>query len=301
MQWNDLPTNDTTCHTGFYCEWDSDLVTYEKNGLFDGQISDEARKLLEEGKGYFYGTGPEGFDIDKAWSCFSQATDGYSGEAWYYMGRILENDMRSTNDPFIRAMGAYERAAEYGCQKGWYGMGDMYRRGLGVAQDPSKAMQLYKRAVDMGCEEANCGIALLYEYGLGVDQDYYKAFEYYMKAAEAQNPYAMYCIGWLYEYGKGVSQDYDLAKQWYRLFLDTPYEDIELKEMVGEELAWLTSEENASAYNDYSYDNNAGTIVDYRQDGTPVYADEYYQYETQPWEDPYFIGYTQDGTPQYSY
>ncbi len=237
MQWDDLPKDDTAYHSGFYCEWDSDIVSYKKNGLLDGEVSEEVKQLVEEGKGYYYGIGPEGYDFDEAWECFKEATDGGSGEAWYYMGLILEGELIQTNDPYIRAMGSFDRAVTYGFPMGWYGMGCLYEAGLGVPEDYDKAMQMYKWAVDLGCEEANYGIALLYNYGHGVEQDYDKAFKYFLKAAEAGYPYAMYSVGKMYENGQGTPEDYSQAKLWYERLLDCKYADLELKESVGEEQA----------------------------------------------------------------
>ena len=70
MKWEDLPDEDVTSHTGYYCEWDSNLVTYAQNDRNDGMIPDETKALLEEGKGFFYGTGPEGYDVSRYGSAF---------------------------------------------------------------------------------------------------------------------------------------------------------------------------------------------------------------------------------------
>ena len=248
MQWNDLPEEDATYHKGFYCEWDTDVVTYERDGVFGGEILPETAELLEKGKGYFYGTGAEGFDMQKAWECFYDATDDYSGEAWYYLGRILAGGQRSLNYPYTRALGAYERAIAYGCQKGWIGMGDLYLSGQGVPIDYWRAIQYFQRAAGFGCEEADCYIGYVYECGLGVEQDFAAAALHYQKGAENGDPMAMYYLGRMYEEGKGVPMDYSTAEYWYEQALASPYLSINIKEGIGETLPWLTSED----YEDYA-------------------------------------------------
>ena len=212
---------DASGHAGYYCEWDSDMVTYEQDGLSGGNISDETKQLLEDGKGYYYGTGTEGYDIDKAWDCFASATDEQSAEAWYYLGEIMASGKKDTGrDPYLRAMGAYEKAIEYGLDLGWMGQGDLYLNGRGVPVDYGRALQLYQRAVQMGCTEANYGLGVLYQHGLGVEEDGVKAVEYYQKAAESADygwrNMARDALGDIYYEGcSGIGPDYSQARTWY--------------------------------------------------------------------------------------
>lgn len=221
MKWEDLPNEDTASHTGYYCEWDSNLVAYARNGTYDETITEETRALLEEGKGCYYGTGPDGYDLGRAWECFSAATEDQSAEAWYYLGRIMASGRKDTGkDPYIRAMGAYEKAVTYGFLLGWAGQADLYLNGQGVPVDYDRARQLYQRAIDQGCKEAYFGMGRLYQYGLGVEADGVKAVECYQKAAESEEPgwrnMARNALGNLYYEGcAGIPADYSLAVDWY--------------------------------------------------------------------------------------
>ena len=221
MKWDDLPDEDTDHHGGYYCEWDSDTVIYEPAGLFGGSITEDTRRLLDEGKGYYYGTGPEGYDIGKAWECFASATDDHSAEAWYYLGEIMASGKKDTGkDPYVRAMGAYWKAALYGLSLGWMGQGDLYLNGQGVPVDYGRAMQLYQRAIDLGAAEANYGMGQLYQYGLGVEEDGAKAVEYYQKAAESEEyglrNLARDALGNIYYEGcAGIMPDKSAAMNWY--------------------------------------------------------------------------------------
>jgi len=221
MQWNDRPDDDVDYHRGFYCEWESDIQTYYYNGLFGDDISPEAKRLLEEGKTYYYGTGDEGYDISKARSDFNIAAgDGHIGEAWYYLGRIFANNLVDGENLDYRAMGAYERAVEYGSNLGWVGLGTCYLKGIGTVTDYNIAMQLYLRALELGCTEANYGIGILYKSGLGVERDEAKAMEYFEKATHSDNfgwrNLAACEIGDMYYDGfNGSEPDYETAFWWY--------------------------------------------------------------------------------------
>ena len=407
MQWNDLPEDDTTYHRGFYCEWESDTQTYYYNGRFGDDITSETRKLVEEGKDYYYGTGDEGYDISRARSCFADACDGYDGEAWYYLGKIFANGLIDGKNLDYRSMGSFERAVEYGSALGWFGLGTCYREGVGVTKNYDIAIQLYQRAIDLGCVEADYGMGIMYDLGFGVDRDIEKAMEYYekashcedfgwrneatctigdiycfgyngsdpdyetafwwysqggqegysrscaalanmyekgygverddnaafywydwaawygdvrsvskladcyyygtgidenkemafekyLKAAEMGYPYAMYSAGFMYEYGKGTAQNLEQARFWYTKALENSETEEVVREAVNEELALIDAGKVAVTGGSNNTDpQNTGynTSANYSNN---------YQYETQPWEDPYFTGYTQDGIPQYS-
>jgi uncharacterized protein len=67
------------------------------------------------------------------------------------------------------------------------GLGLLYVRGLGVAQDYAKARELFEKAADKGDATAMANLGLIYRSGLGVAQDSSKAREWYQKAADKGN------------------------------------------------------------------------------------------------------------------
>jgi TPR repeat protein len=99
-------------------------------------------------------------------------------------------------------------------------MGNRYRRGEGVAQNPEEALRLYRKAADRGFAGAQNNLAVMYEEGEGVPRDEAEAARWYRMAAEQGNGYARHSLGRMYMEGRGVSQDYARAAHWIRLSAD---------------------------------------------------------------------------------
>ena len=66
------------------------------------------------------------------------------------------------------AYSAFRGLAEEGDRRAQGSLGDMYRKGYGVAQDYAEAMKWYRRAADQGSAHAQDGLGLMYRDGLGV-------------------------------------------------------------------------------------------------------------------------------------
>ena len=73
------------------------------------------------------------------------------------------------------ALPGFLSAAEAGYVAAQYNLALMYRRGLGVPQDPAKAAEWYLRTARQGDARAQLAIGLMYAEGLGVPQDYVQA------------------------------------------------------------------------------------------------------------------------------
>ena len=130
-------------------------------------------------------------------------------------------------------------------------LGEIYSRGLGVAQDMKKAAHWYKAAASAGSVEGQFRYAMLLLDGTVVPQDVAKARDlmkaaaeagvplaeynygqmliqaapsggfkeaegYFEKAANAGVPDAQYAMSQLYAYGKGVTADLAKARAWLR-------------------------------------------------------------------------------------
>lgn len=128
-------------------------------------------------------------------------------------------------------------------------LGDLYRNGVYVPKNYSKAIQWYELAQRLGNVNATCGLCKCYFYGddfccektklldclerhkiefaycrkgrsyyvgEGVEEDYKKAVFWYRKAAELGNPWAQNSLGVCYEYGNGVEKNLDEAMAWYQ-------------------------------------------------------------------------------------
>ena len=64
----------------------------------------------------------------------------------------------------------------------YYGMGLLYKDGLGVPKDPKEAMRLFRLASNKGDRRAPYEVGLMYEKGVGVDVDKAEALKWYRLA-----------------------------------------------------------------------------------------------------------------------
>jgi len=117
---------------------------------------------------------------------------------------------------YQQAMTWFRKAADAGDSTGMANLGVMYENGIGVAQDYAQAVSWYRKAADAGEEGAMTNLGFMYEKGNGVGQDYGQAVSWYRKAADAGEPMGMNNLGGMYEKGKGVAQDHGQAVSWYR-------------------------------------------------------------------------------------
>jgi hypothetical protein len=95
------------------------------------------------------------------------------------------------------------------------GMGLLYYRGLGIAQNYAEARMWFEKAAAKGHMAAMLNLGVLYGEGFGVAQDSAKAREWYDRAIARGGAAAMTELGFLYYRGKGVSQDYAEARAWF--------------------------------------------------------------------------------------
>ena len=83
--------------------------------------------------------------------------------------QTFEEGMRAyRSGDYDTAHRAFRGLAEQGDRRAQGSLGDMYRKGYGVAQDHAEASQWYRRAADQGSAHAQDGLGLMYRDGLGV-------------------------------------------------------------------------------------------------------------------------------------
>ncbi|MBO4689179.1 MAG: SEL1-like repeat protein [Clostridiales bacterium] len=190
---------------------------------------DEA--YVVEGDDFYFGTGPAGFDLVSAQTCYETAGKAGVGKGWYCLGRLY-HEKSLEEGHYATAMSYYEKAVEMGEPYGWVGEGFLYAEGSGVEKDIAKAYTLFQQAADAGCLMGCNGMALLlWEYpeipGIAT-QDTLKALEYYDKASGSRDWYervfALNGIGRIYRNGPtGIAQDYAEAMKWHEKAADEGY------------------------------------------------------------------------------
>lgn len=96
-------------------------------------------------------------------------------------------------------------------------LGHLYRMGLGVAQDFTKAADWYTRAAELGLTRAQANLGNMYLRGQGVEQDYEEALHWFERAAAQGHPISQYNMGLMYEAGLGIDADDAEAVKWFYL------------------------------------------------------------------------------------
>lgn len=101
-------------------------------------------------------------------------------------------------------------------------IGNLYRDGLGVAQDHGVAAQHYRRGAEAGSCTAMFSLARMYHLGRGIAEDSAEAAKWYRSAAEKGHVWAQFDLAAYYEKGLLVPQDPVQAYRWYSVVAAGP-------------------------------------------------------------------------------
>src|SRR5258705_207129 len=108
-----------------------------------------------------------------------------------------------------------QKQADAGDAQAQFALGNLYFRGLGVAQDYTQALIWYRRPAAHGNSNAENQLGYMAEEGWGQPQDYVAALSWYYKAADHGNADAQENIGYIFQHGTGVQIDYRQAMSWF--------------------------------------------------------------------------------------
>jgi hypothetical protein len=139
------------------------------------------------------------------------ADDPGNARLKYQLARAL-----SESDQAGEAYELFLEAAEAGHAAAMRGVGIMYFRGHGVAEDHAEAMRWFRKSLDAGYAGAAISIGVLYHGGYGVPRDEVEAVRWYREAANGGNTTGMWRLGLMYRDGNGVHQDRNEAIRWIR-------------------------------------------------------------------------------------
>lgn len=109
-----------------------------------------------------------------------------------------------------------QTAANQGRRMAQAMLGEAYRRGYAVVEDPVLSFNWYRRAAEQGDSLAQFQLGLAYQDGRGVEQDYQAAAHWYAQAAALGDRDAMNNLGALYSRGQTGKADPALAAKLYR-------------------------------------------------------------------------------------
>ncbi|STX60173.1 enhanced entry protein EnhC [Legionella israelensis] len=150
-------------------------------------------------------------DYAKALAWYEKASQK-SPEAFVAMGFIYE----TVEDQYVKAIQAYQKAAEEGNALGAYNLGLMYEYGKGTEVNNLQAKKYYQEAADKEMPSAMTQLAGLYFNGAGTQRDAQKALAWYKKAAALGDDKALYQLGLLSETGLATRLSYSDAIHYYQ-------------------------------------------------------------------------------------
>jgi hypothetical protein len=101
-------------------------------------------------------------------------------------------------------------------------IGNLYRDGLGVAQDYAATAQHYHRGAEGGSCPAMFALARMYHLGRGVAEDPAEAAKWYRSAAERGHTWAQFDLATFHEKGLLVPRDPVQAYFWYDAVASDP-------------------------------------------------------------------------------
>lgn len=115
----------------------------------------------------------------------------------------------------LDAVSLYEDACAQGDAAACRGLGNRYREGDRVAQDPARAAGLYQKACEGGDAGGCTNLGLCFQTGAGVAPDLARAAALYERACLSGDPVGCANLGLSHQVGAGVPQDATRAAALY--------------------------------------------------------------------------------------
>ncbi len=106
-------------------------------------------------------------------------------------------------------------------------LGNLYMRGLGVAQDYYQARAWYEKAALESNPIAEAKLGLLYYLGLGVEENRTRAAEWFQKAGDQGDAHSAMTLAEMYLAGDGVPVSRREAYVWYTIASELGYKEAE--------------------------------------------------------------------------
>ena len=199
-----------------------DLGNYEEAFALYLQAAEagDAKAIYNVGALYARGEGVEEDDLT-AMEWFRKAAEMDYPDALNTIGNAYSFGNYGLQIDYGTSFSYYLRSAHLGNAKGMFTVGNMYDRGLGVAENKELAVQWYQKASMLGNGSATYNLALKYLNGEVVQEDPIFAGKLFERAAELGAVSGMLATGHAYHYGRyGMAVDYAVAAQWYQKGVD---------------------------------------------------------------------------------
>lgn len=199
-----------------------DLGNYEEAFALYLQAAEagDAKAIYNVGALYARGEGVEEDDLT-ALEWFKKAAEMDYPDALYTIGNAYSFGNYGLQIDYGASFSYCLRAAQLGNAKAMFAIGNMYDRGIGIAEDKELAVQWYQKASMLGNASATYNLASKYLNGEAVQEDPVFAGKMFERAAELGSVSGMVETGHAYHYGRyGMAVDYAVAAQWYQKGVD---------------------------------------------------------------------------------
>ncbi|MFR2755384.1 MAG: MobP3 family relaxase [Eisenbergiella massiliensis] len=155
----------------------------------------------------------KGDSPEQAVAWIAKAADGGSASAQYALGKIYRDGVHVPRN-ISKAIELFALSAEQKNEYAAYQLGRLFLAGMDIPRDVDAAVRWLTFSAELKNQYAQYALGKLYLVGEDVIQDVTKAIELFLLAANQNNDYAQYQLGKLYLAGELIPKDVEHAVQW---------------------------------------------------------------------------------------
>ena len=130
-------------------------------------------------------------------------------------------DLAFNNNDYPLAIKEFKRSSLQGSSYGYYKLGEMYEKGLGLPVNLEKSFENFITCKKMNYLPAIKKLGEYYYLGTGIEKNYDEAFRLFKVASEKGDAVSQRFLGECYKLGLGVTVDYEEAYKWFKSSFDS--------------------------------------------------------------------------------
>ena len=156
-------------------------------------------------------------------------------------------DLAFESGDFSLAIKEFKRSSLQGSSYGYYKLGEMYEKGLGLSVNHEKALENFIICKKMNYVPAIKKLGEYHYFGINIEKNYDEAFKLFKFASEKADSVSQRYLGHCYRLGLGVTVDYEEAYKWYKAAFECgdEYSASGLGELYEKGLGTLKDEDKA--------------------------------------------------------
>lgn len=167
------------------------------------------------GESYYYGMRGKEVNYDMSFRWLELSAKQGNKNAEYYLGLSYDSGRGVAVNQQIAIQYFYFSAMQGHIDGALYNLMAHYQNGNVHAIDRPRCMLCFEKFSNQ--DWVMTGLGDIYKKGIGVAKNEKVAAEWYKKASNAGHGLGLYKMGECYEYGQGVEKDMDVAMKYYQL------------------------------------------------------------------------------------